>query len=284
MLDRVRVVLLHTSHPGNIGAAARAMKNMGVHRLYLVQPKCYPDERAVYRAASAVDVLDQVTVCETLEEAIGDCHLVVGTSARDRSIPWPIMEARQAAAAIANEPEQHQIAILFGREDRGLTNEELQRCHFHLQIPANPAYSSLNLAAAVQVVCYELRVAASAQSEIQPAWEWGAEWDAPVASAADIQRFFDHLEETVVQRKVINPKNPRQLMTRMKRLFTRSRPDQVEVNLLRGILTAAQKATDKESSATFSAAAAPAQSAGRFCRSCLLIKSCSAPCAICFCG
>lgn len=246
MLDRIRIVLVNTTHPGNIGAAARAMKNMGLSRLYLVKPKRYPDEQAVYRAASALDVLDQAVICETLEEAIADCQLVVGTSARDRSIPWPVMEVRQAAAAAVKEPDEHQVAVLFGREDRGLTNEELQRCHFHLQIPTNPEYSSLNLGAAVQVVCYELRVAALVDSAIQPAWDWGTEWDVEAASAEDVQRFFEHLEEALVELKVINPKSPRQLMTRMKRLFIRSRPDQVEINLLRGILTAAQKAVRKE--------------------------------------
>lgn len=245
MLNRVRIVLINTSHPGNIGAAARAMKNMGLGRLYLVAPKQYPDEKAVWRAASALDILDNAVLCESLDEALAGCHLVVGTSARDRSIPWPMMDVRQAAESVVNEPEGHEVAILFGREDRGLTNEELQRCNFHLQIPANPDYSSLNLGAAVQVVSYELRVAALAGSNLENAWDWGTEWDIEAASAEDIQRFFEHLEETLIELKVINPKNPRQLMTRLKRLFIRSRPDQVEVNLLRGILTAAQKLTQK---------------------------------------
>lgn len=246
MLDRTRIVLINTSHPGNIGAAARAMKNMGLSRLYLVGPKQYPDEKAIWRAASAVDILDQAVVCESLEEAIAGCHLVVGTSARDRSIPWPIMNPRQTAESILKEPENHEVAILFGREDRGLTNEELQRCNFHVQIPANEAYSSLNLGAAVQVICYELRMALLAETEPDQAWDWGTEWDIEAASAEDLQRFFTHLEQTLIELKVINPKNPRQLMTRLKRLFIRSRPDQVEVNLLRGILTAAQKLTEKE--------------------------------------
>lgn len=246
MLDRVRIVLVNTSHPGNIGAAARAMKNMGLSRLYLVAPKSYPDPQALYRAASALDVLDQAIVCEALEEAIEDCHLVVGTSARDRSIPWPVMPVREAAQAAAREPSDHQVAVLFGREDRGLTNEELQSCHFHLQIPTNPEYSSLNLGAAVQVVSYELRMAALAQEPAQPNWDWGTEWDVPAASNEDMQRYFAHLEETLVAIGVINPKNPRQLLTRLKRLYMRSRPDQVEVNLLRGILTATERLLPKK--------------------------------------
>ncbi len=241
MLNKVRIVLIHTSHPGNIGAAARAMKNMGLSQLYLVAPKQYPDDKAVWRAASALDLLENAIVCDSLEVATQGCHLVVGTSARDRSIPWPVMDVRQAAETIAAEPDEHKIAILFGREDRGLTNQELQQCQFHLQIPTNAEYSSLNLGAAVQVVCYELRVAALAKSQLNNAWDWGTEWDVEAATNEEIQRFFKHLEETLVELKVINPKNPRQLMTRLKRLYLRSRPDQVEINLLRGILTATQK-------------------------------------------
>lgn len=246
MLSNVRIVLINTSHPGNIGAAARAMKNMGLSRLYLVDPKQYPDEQALWRAASALDVLDKAVVCRTLEEAINGCHLVIGTSARDRSIPWPVMDVRQTAETVAAEPGGHEVAILFGREDRGLTNEELQQCQFHLQIPTNPEYSSLNLGAAVQVVCYELRMAALAGRQLENAWDWGTEWDVPAASSEEIQRYFHHLEETLVALKVINPRNPRQLMTRLKRLYLRSRPDQVEVNLLRGILTATQKLLEPE--------------------------------------
>ncbi len=241
MLKNIRIVLINTSHPGNIGAAARALKNMGLNRLYLVEPKQYPDEKAVWRAASASDVLESAVVCQSLEEAIEGCHLVVGTSARNRSIPWPVMDVREAAETAVAEPDKHEVAILFGREDRGLKNEELQQCHFHLQIPTNAEYSSLNLGAAVQVVCYELRVAALEGSRKQNVWDWGTEWDVEAATTDDIQRYFEHLEETLVQLKVINPKNPRQLMTRLKRLYMRSRPDQVEVNLLRGILTATQK-------------------------------------------
>lgn len=217
------------------------MKNMGLNRLHLVEPKQYPDEKAVWRAASASDVLESAVVCQSLDEAIEGCHLVVGTSARSRSIPWPVIDVREAAETAMAEPDQHEVAILFGREDRGLKNEELQQCHFHLQIPTNAEYSSLNLGAAVQVVCYELRVAALAGSNLKNSWDWGTEWDVEAATTDDIQRYFEHLEETLVQLKVINPKNPRQLMTRLKRLYMRSRPDQVEVNLLRGILTATQK-------------------------------------------
>ncbi len=240
-LDHIRIVLINTSHPGNIGGTARAIKNMGLSRLYLVEPKDYPNDRARYRAASALDILTNATICETLDEAIADCNLVVGASARDRSIPWPVMNPRETAETIFNEPEGHEIAILFGREDRGLTNSELQRCHFHLQIPSNPEYSSLNLAAAVQVACYELRMAALNEGAAQNTPDWGVNWDVRTADTEEIQRFFVHLEETLTQLKVINPKHPRQLMTRLKRLYLRSRPDMFEVNILRGILTATQR-------------------------------------------
>ena len=240
-LDHIRIVLINTSHPGNIGGTARALKNMGLSRLYLVAPQDYPNDKARYRAASALDILDNATVCATLDEAIAGCHLVVGASARDRSIPWPVMDPRKTAETILNEPQGHEIAILFGREDRGLTNSELQRCNFHLQIPSNPQYSSLNLAAAVQVACYELRMAALSESALENAQDWGVEWDERAASTEEVQRFFVHLEETLIQLKVINPKHPRQLMTRLKRLYLRCRPDEIEVNILRGILTATQK-------------------------------------------
>lgn len=245
-LKNIRIVLIDTSHPGNIGAAARAMKNMGLDKLYLVAPQKYPHEQAVWRASSAVDVLDKAVVCESLDEAIDGCQLVLGTSARDRSMPWPVMDPRQSAETVMSEPETHQVAILFGREDRGMTNEELQRCHFHLQVPANPEYTSLNLGTAVQVVCYELRMAMLNKAGLKEAWDWEQEWDVEAASADQMRYFLEHLEETLVELDVINPKRPRQLMARMKRLFIRSRMDKLEVSILRGVLTAVQKLLKKQ--------------------------------------
>ncbi len=154
-LDSLRIVLVETSHPGNIGGAARAMKTMGLSQLWLVRPARFPDPQAEWRAAGALDVLDRAIVVDSLDQAIGDCSLVVGTSTRSRRIPWPIATANTFAQQFASEPARA-VALLFGRETSGLTNDELQRCHLHLQIPANPAYSSLNVAMAVQVVCYEL--------------------------------------------------------------------------------------------------------------------------------
>jgi tRNA (cytidine32/uridine32-2'-O)-methyltransferase len=244
-LKNIRIVLIDTTHPGNIGAAARAMKNMGLDKLYLVSPQKYPHEKAVWRAANALDVLDKAVVCASLDEAIDGCQLVLGTSARDRSMPWPMMDARQSAETVMSEPAHHQVAILFGREDRGMTNEELQRCQFHLQIPANPEYPVMNLGTAVQVVCYELRMAMLNKSGLKEAWDWEQDWDEEAASADELRYFLEHLEETLIGLDVLNPTRPRQLMPRLKRLFMRARMDKLEVSILRGVLSATQKLLKK---------------------------------------
>ncbi len=237
-LDNIRIVLVNTSHPGNIGGVARAMKNMGLSRLVLVAPKQFPDEQAAWRAASAVDVLDKAVVTGTLDEAIADCQFVVGTSARGRRIPWPLLDPRQCAERIDRAAESEQVAILFGREDRGLTNEELQVCNLHLNIPTDDAYSSLNLAMAVQIVCYELRMlldkAVLPQSQED-------QWDTPFSTRENMERFYRHLEQTLVQIGFLDPSAPRQLMTRLRRLYSRVRLDEMELNILRGILTETQK-------------------------------------------
>lgn len=170
----IRVILVNTSHPGNIGGAARAIKNMGVERLYLVAPLEFPADRALWRAASAVDVLDNAVVVATLDEALAGCGLVVGTSARERSIPWPLLDPRQCGERVWRESAAHEVALVFGREDRGLTNDELHKCHYHVHIPASETYSSLNLAAAVQILAYEVRMAAlaAAQGEDSARQSW----------------------------------------------------------------------------------------------------------------
>ncbi len=234
--NRIRIVLVHTSHPGNIGGVARAMKNMGLGRLYLVQPKRFPDHEADWRAASAQDVLADAVVCESVEQAISDCHFVVGTSARGRRIPWPLQNPRQCAPQIAQAADNGEVAILFGREDRGLTNEELQQCHLHLNIPTSEAYSSLNLAMAVQIVAYELKMHEVGEGD--PA---EAQWDAPFSTNEEVERFYQHLEQTLVDIEFLNPAAPRQLMTRLRRLYSRVRLDEMELNILRGILTETQK-------------------------------------------
>ncbi|MBT8147501.1 MAG: RNA methyltransferase, partial [Gammaproteobacteria bacterium] len=234
--DNIRVVLVNTSHPGNIGASARAMKNMGLSRLTLVQPVDFPSVTAVGRAASALDILENATVHDTLQDAIADCGLVIGASARSRKIPWPVLLPEQCAEKVLQDCERNRVALVFGREDSGLTNEELQLCHFHVQIPAAGQYSSLNLAAAVLVICYELRRSAMRVAEDQfPSDE--EYWDIKRATGDQVEQLYEHLEDVLVRLDFHDPDNPRQLMQRMRRMFNRIRLDSMEMNILRGILT-----------------------------------------------
>ena len=240
--SKIRMVLVNTTHPGNIGGAARAIKNMGLTELYLVQPREFPAPRAVWRAAGARDILTNVKVVESLDEAIAGCGLVVGTSARERRIPVSYTHPRECGEKIWSEAASHDVALLFGREDRGLTNSELQKCHYHVHIPSNPDYSSLNLATAVQVLAYEVRMA-SLQDEngVLPSMD---EWDQPLATADELELFHQHLAETMATLKFYDPDNPKQLLTRMRRLFNRTRMDKMEVSMLRGLLTAAGRTKD----------------------------------------
>ena len=228
-LNNIRVVLVEPSHPGNIGAAARAMKTMGLSQLVLVNPLRYPDPQAEWRAAAATDVLDQCRVCANLDEAIADCHWVVGASARPRRIPWPVADVRAAAQKLLAEAAAGQVAVLFGREADGLSNDELQRCNAHLRIPASPDYPSLNLAMAVQVVAYELFAAQAAPAE--------PEWDRPPATAAEVDAMLAHWERLLEAADFLDPENPGQTMTRLRRLAVRTGLDQTEVRMLRGIAT-----------------------------------------------
>lgn len=237
-LNNIRIVLVNTSHPGNIGGAARAMKNMGLTRLYLVAPQEYPSDKAVWRSAGATDVLDNAVVVDTLDEAIEGCGLVVGTSARERRIPWPLLDPRKCGESVFSEASDHEVAIVFGREDRGLTNEELYKCNFHVHIPANPDYSSLNLATAVQVITYEVRMAylQTVEGNTLP----GYQWDFPPAEPHAMELYYDHLEQTLAEVGFLDRDNPKQTMTRLRRLYNRVRLDQMELNILRGVLTAMQ--------------------------------------------
>ncbi|MYE84656.1 MAG: RNA methyltransferase [Gammaproteobacteria bacterium] len=232
-LNNIRIVLVATSHPGNIGAAARAMKTMGLSQLVLVNPLRYPDPQADWRAAAATDVLDQCRVCASLDEAIADCHWVVGASARPRRIPWPVADVRTSARKLLAEAGAGQVAVLFGREADGLSNEELQRCNAHLRIPASPDYPSLNLAMAVQVVAYELFAAQAVPAE--------PEWDRPPATAAEVEAMLAHLERLLVATDFLDPDNPGQTLTRLRRLAARAGLDQTEVRMLRGIATQLEK-------------------------------------------
>lgn len=245
-LARLRIVLINTTHPGNIGATARAMKVMGLSQLHLVSPKIYPSADATARASGADDILQHAVVHESLELALEGCGLVLGTSARLRSLPMPLLDARAAAAQAVAETATHEIAILFGRERHGLTNDEMQRCNFLVNIPTNPEYGSLNIAQAVQIMAYELRLAAIADAGgelgiVLPPADW-----APV-DGAQMEMLFVHLEQTLLDLEFLNPGQPKKLMARLRRLFNRARPDQNEMNILRGILRAAQDAVKKGS-------------------------------------
>jgi len=234
MLNQIRIVLVNTSHPGNIGSVARAMKTMGLSDLYLVAPQEFPHQKAYEMAVSASDVLDEATVVGSLDEAVSDCRYVVGTSARTRVIPWPKLTPRELANNLKQETATHQVAILFGCEQSGLSNDELERCHAHVEIPANPVYSSLNLAQAVQIIAYECYVASLDRSLIEPTLGYR------LASADEMEKFFTHLQEVMVRVDFLKPNQPRKLMTRLRRLFLRARVDENEMNILRGILTAVE--------------------------------------------
>ena len=246
MLQNIRVVLVGTSHPGNIGGAARAMKNMGLSRLVLVDPAHFPHADADARASGATDILEGAQVVATLEEALAGCTLVMGTSARDRRIPWPLLDPRESGVmAVEHAGQGEEVALVFGREYAGLTNEELQRCHFHVHIPSNPDFSSLNLAAAVQVLGYEARMAWLA-AEGQASKVQKNEAAAERVTMDDMEKFYEHLEATLVKIGFLDPGNPRHLMARLRRLFGRSEIDQSEMSILRGILSETQKAASGE--------------------------------------
>ncbi len=211
---------------------------MGLTQLYLVKPKLFPHERAVWRAVSAEDILDNAVLVDTLGEAIADCGMVVGTSARGRRIPWPMVNPRVCAERIYPELSKHSVALVFGREDRGLTNEELQRCNLHVNIPTDKEYSSLNLGMAVQVVTYELQMV---HVDGKLSGDDMQEWDTKLASAEDIERLYIHLEETLIDLEFLKPSAPKQLMTRLRRLYSRTRLDDLEVQMMRGILSSTQQ-------------------------------------------
>ncbi len=241
-LDRIRIVLVQPTHGGNIGGCARAMKNMGLRQLVLVAPEEFPSAQASARAAGADDVLAEARVCATLDEAISDCQRVVGSSARERRIAWPMLAPDQAASMLVEEAAQQQVAVLFGRERTGLTNDELDRCQALVNIPANPQFSSLNLACAVQVIAYELRRASEAgvrAPSADPNYLLGEE----LATHAEVQQFYKHLEQAMQETGFLDPDNPRLLMRRITRLYNRTQMTRNEVNILRGILTSFKEKT-----------------------------------------
>jgi len=225
-------VLIGTSHPGNIGAVARAMKNMCLRDLRLVNPRYFPHAEATARASGADDLLADAQVTAGLDEALAGCRLVVGTSARSRSVEWPVLDPRQCAQRLVGAAADGPVAVLFGRESSGLTNEELDRCRYLVQIPSNPEYSSLNIAMAVQVLAYEILTAAGDRA-LAPA-------ERSPAPAERFEGFVEHLGETLDQIGFADPRQSHKLMRRLRRLFLRADPDDEEINLLRGILKAVQ--------------------------------------------
>jgi len=243
-LDRISVVLVGTTHPGNIGASARAMKTMGLAHLVLVNPRRFPCAEASARATGADDVLAQARVVGSLAEALADCGFVVGASARDRHIQWPALEPRECAARLISETAVGRVALVFGRENSGLENEELDRCHALVRIPTGGQLSSLNLGAAVQILAYEI-LRANREGDNVP--EAGGGELLPGAGHQEVPQhlmegFYSHLNEALIEIGFYHPDRPKLLERRLRRLFNRVRPDRAELNILRGILTAAQKA------------------------------------------
>lgn len=234
-LARIRFVLVETTHTGNIGAVARAMKTMGLSRLELVAPRHLPDAEALARASGADDLLEHAGIHETLVDALAGCRLVIGASARLRTIEWPLLEPPECAQRLLDESAGGDVALVLGRESSGLTNAELARCHALVHIPTNPDFSSLNLAAAAQVLAYEIRRTART--------EQGERLTDPprdLATAEEMEGFYGHLTETLFAIRFGDPEQSHKLMRRLRRLFNRARPDRVELNILRGILSAAQ--------------------------------------------
>ena len=276
LLDRVRIVLVNTSDCRNIGSAARAMKTMGLSQLVLVDPIEMPNGQAQALAAGATDVLANAKVVSTLSEAIEDCGLVVGTSARSRTLPWPMLEPRGCGEKLVAEANEYPVALVFGRESSGLTNDELQQCHFHVQIPANPAYSSLNLAMAVQTLSYEVRTSyllSIDETGIDEADNERSTGNGTYIGKKDIgktgigkktpntksdddeqypvtgetERFYQHFETALMSTGFIGDKHPGLVMTKLRRLFNRARPDVKEIKMMRGILASIERASAKSS-------------------------------------
>lgn len=233
-LERVRFVLVEPTHPGNIGAVARAMKTMGLTRLHLVNPRCTLDAEAIARASGADDLLAAAAVHPTLSEALTGCRLAIGTSARLRHLDWPQLDPRACGERLVAEAVLGDVALILGRESSGLRNEELGRCQFLAHIPTNPGFSSLNLAAAAQVFAYEVFTAWRAGMPPAPGLE------TEPAPAEELEGFHAHLAQVLADLGFSHPDQSHRLLQRLRRLFNRARPDRVEVNILRGILSAAQ--------------------------------------------
>ncbi len=226
-LNNIRIVLSHTSHPGNIGSAARAMKTMGLHDMRLVQPKQFPDPVAVAMSAGSTDVLDAAQVTEDLAAALQGATLVVGCTARRRDLSHKMVSARELAPLLMAHAQENPVALVFGTEMSGLTNTELEQCQLLVHIPANPDYSSLNLASAVQILCYELRCAITDMPAVAPV---------ELARHEDLELFYQELEQSLIAIGFLNLAAPRRLMTRLRRLYSRAQLEKEELNILMGIV------------------------------------------------
>ena len=238
-LDNIRVVLIETSHSGNIGSAARAMKTMGLSDLCLVNPKSFPDEQADALASNAKDVLESATVVDSLQDALADFHQVIGSSARfERSLSWDVCDSRRCGEIVAEtvgSNSKARVALVFGRERTGLTNEELAFCQHLVHIPTNPDYSSLNLASAVQILAYECRIGMLSSVNTDHVE------DEPIVTSKEMQGYYEQLEELMIQTGFLDPQQPRLLMPRLRRLYGRIRVNRSELNILRGILSSFKK-------------------------------------------
>jgi len=244
IIQKIRIILVNTTHPGNIGAVARAMKNMELARLYLVNPLYFPHAEVTARAAGADDILQNAVVTESLLEAIQDCQLVIGTSSRVRALPIVLLDPKEAVAkAIVEAKAGHEVALVFGTESSGLSNEELKLCHYHMHIPTNTEFASLNLAAAVLIIAYEIKMALAKAEEGEEGGDvFGLVQQMPeLATVIDQECFYTHLEEVLIQSNFLDPKKPRHLMERMRRMFGRARLEKAEINIWRGVLTELQK-------------------------------------------
>ena len=239
MLDKVRIVLSHTSHPGNIGGAARAMKTMGLDSLYLVNPRFFPDKEAERRATGALDILHKAEVCDTLDEALSGTVLAAAVTARQRDLSHEVFDARQGAAKLLDLAQKDFVALVFGTEMSGLTTLEVSKCRIIIHVPANPEYSSLNLASAVQVLAYELRMTWSLL-ETMPASS-ASRGGGAAATFDEIELLYAHLEQVAISSGFLDPQEPKRLMQRMRRLFARTGLEKEEINILRGILGACEK-------------------------------------------
>ena len=238
----IKVVLVGTTHPGNIGAAARAIKTMGLSKLDLVCPKEFPSNEATYRSKAAKDILEKASIHETLFESVKGCEMVIGTSARNRKVPWPVLNPKNASKEINTAVKNNsKVAIVFGREDRGLTNEELGLCNLHIHIPTNEDYSSLNLAQAVQIVTYEIRMNFLESESLKN----DQEWDVELASAEQTERLIEHMDELMKEVEFYDVENPRKLLMRVRRFFKRSGIDVMETNIFRGLFSTIQKKLNK---------------------------------------